>query len=789
MQQAFTYAFRLAVRGLVRSRGTTLVAMLTLGVGLAAAVTVLGFVDAGARALPVPRGNDIVSLELRDGRARRIPAPAPVDQWAPAADVLGAGAVQPVTGTLRHPRFVPRRAFGAAMHATVLPLLEVAPAVGRIPTEDPEDAETVVLGWELYQEFGGDAGVLGEQVTLDDVALTIIGVMPEGFGFPENHGFWTVLPRHETGEIVARLAPGTTREAAAAGLAARLDAFAAGTGLESGPHRVVARRWTTSRDGDGAETVVFAGLGILVLMLLLVCCANVGTLLLVRGTERSTVLAVQGALGASRSSMALQLFMESLLIAIGGGAAGIAGGFFLLRMAEMKLSSHWGYYWMTMEVRAPVLLSALALVLLSALLAGTVPALRASRVDLAGLLNQGRTGGDPRQRRLGRWFLGAQLALSSVGLVAAVFLAGEFAVASRLTERLPLDAVAVAHLTLPDGAYDDVGARADLQERLRAELGRIPGVRAVSISGAIPGGAGPVAVVRTPAGDADGPIRRVPVVPADARLPSMYGMRLVAGRPLSAGDLGADGGVLVTAALARTLYDGAAVGEPIHLRGIHEEGEWAEIVGVVDDWYPAASGAGEERAIVPLARAWRNELYVSLATAGDAATVLGGVRDAVRRVDERIPVEQLQTLRARMEWFGRMMKVIAGFGAFGGLGSALVAAIGLYGVMSYQVRVRRREIGIRMAVGAGRRRIVGEIVRETVRRVLPGLATGIAVAMVAVPLLASRDPDADIPAAIARAAELSAIAAALLLAIGVVAAVEPALRASRLDPQEVLRAD
>lgn len=783
--QAAKLAFRLALRGLSRSRAMTLVAVFTLGSGMTAAVTLLGVVDSGLRPLPVPDGGDVVAFTVRDARARLVQPDIPVADWAMIQGVFDVGAIRQTAATLHVEGFAARRARGAAMNTAVLRLLRVPPEIGRLPSAD--DHATVVVGAALYEQFGSDPSLLGARLDVDGVPHTVVGVMPEGFGFPENEAFWTVLPAGATGEVVARLAPGTSRAAVASAVAARLNAVAEAHGLPDAPYRVEAKRWTRSRDGGRDETVVFAGLSAMVIILLLVCCTNVATLLLVRATERSTMLAVQCALGATRQRVTLQLFIESALMAIAGGVLGVGGGFLLLRWMELKLASHWGYYWMTMEVRPPVLLGAFGLVVLAALLAGTMPAIRASRPNLAGLLASSSRGDtDPRQRRLGRWVVGGQVALSSLGIIAAIFLAAEFGSIGRTTARLPLDSVAIARVTLPDNAYADDASRTDLVDRLRSELTRIPGVSAVSVSDVVPGGPARMARLHLPADD-DAPPRRVLWVAADAGMHPLYRMRLVAGAALP--DDGRARVVLVTDGIADRYFAGRAVGQRIRLEGVHGDGEWAEIVGVVEDWFPDQRAVASERVIVPFAQAASASFFVSLATAGDPDVVVGGVRDAVRRVDGRLPVEELQTLRARMDWFLRMTRVIAGFGVFGGLGSALVAAVGLYGVMAFQVRTRRREIGIRMAMGAAAPRIVAEVLRESLARVAPGLIAGIGFALVSVPSLAGVIGVPIAATGMDRLLVVCLASAGILLLVGLAAGAEPAVRASRLDPQEVLRAD
>src|SRR5688572_25409406 len=274
MRQPLSWSLHLAVRSLTRARATALIAMLTLGIGLAAAVALLGVIDSGARSLPVPDGERVVELELRNARAERITPPAPVADWVRGDGIADAGAVQSYAATLTHERALAQRCYGAAMHASVLRLLRVQPALGRIPTDDAADESAIVIGWDVWQQMAGDRALLGTRMDVDGRPHTIAGVMPDGFGFPENHSFWTVLPAHESGEVVARIADGTDVSAAAAAVQMRAAAFLRQTGPTDGPPRVTAQRWTRSRD-NGGEELALAALGTLVLLLLLVCCANV----------------------------------------------------------------------------------------------------------------------------------------------------------------------------------------------------------------------------------------------------------------------------------------------------------------------------------------------------------------------------------------------------------------------------------------------------------------------------------------------------------------------------------
>jgi predicted permease len=532
---------------------------------------------------------------------------------------------------------------------------------------------------------------------------------------------------------------------------------------------------------------LFVGLAVLVALLLVVCAANVSTLLIVRGEERASLLAVHSALGATRLRVAGQLFAEAALIALGGGALGLAAGYGLLRWMQLSLSQHWGYYWMTMEVRPPVVLATFAVLLCTAVFAGTAPAVHAMRVDVARMLvSAGRGAHDPRRRRLGRWFVGAQVALSTIGLIVAAYLGWGVGRLERITERLPMDEVAVASIELPPDRYTNATARDALAAQLRAGLARISGVSAVAIGTALPGGHGGGASLVLPGDDpAAPPNRRTSWDAADGGLPATYGMRLVAGRMFTADDDANRAPVaLITSETARRYFRGNAVGERIRIDGVHDANTWVEIVGVIENWIPERDDATTGRVILPLAQVVPPRLTISV-RAQDPGAVLADMRRAVARIDRELPVDELTTLQARMDWFLRMWRVIAGAGLFGGLASALVAAVGLYGVISFQVRSRTREIGVRMAVGASAARIVRLFVTESVRRVLPGLVVGFALALFVVPAVSRFVSGGD---AAPDALLLASVLGGMLL-VGVIAALAPAWRAGRMEPQVVLRSE
>lgn len=795
------HALRMALRGLRRTPGVTLTGVLTLGVGLAAAVTLLGVWLGSMRPLPVPEGEEIVRFRVLDARSSPARPPAgTLAAWEGAPGLEGVGAWAPAGGVLVTGDGPALRVNAAAMTPRAFELLEVPAARGRLPSEGAGDGDAIVLGWKVWSDaLGGDPGVIGSTVRLDGRPRTVLAVMPAGFGFPLNHDAWTVLDPSTAGlpdgaSLLGRLADGVAPDEVAPALEAALASLPLREGA-AGPYRVRVGSWVGGR-GEGGEAWAFGALGALVGILLVVCAANVSTLLLVRALERIRVLAVHSALGATRAQVVLQLLLEALVVAAAGGAVGLALGYPVLGWIEAKLSPHWGYFWMRMDLQPGVVLGTLAAVVGAAVLAGTMPAVLALRTDLRSAMGSGPARGS-RTRRAGRWFVGAQVALSTVALVAAVVMTRGLLSSDRLVESLPVDRIALGSVT-PGPRYPDPASRLALARELREAVAALPGVRAVSVSGSIPGYGSTTSALVLPGGASGGasgaetegaaggaPGPRAQWVAVDGGAFDTWGLDLLGGRGLRDLDGPEAPPVVVVnrAFVQRWLGDGPVLGARVRIDGVHEDG-WATVVGVVADEIEERPGIRADRVYVPLAQADPPSLVVSARTSGDPARVVPALRQAVASVDPELPLDQARTLRDLLAWLLRMPRAMAAFGAVGGLAGVLVAAIGLYGVVAFRVRSSLREIGVRMALGAPATTVLGRVLTDTVTGVLPAIVVGLLVAAVVSPALVvfsfGYPPRGFLP---------FGLTAGLMLAVTGLAALRPALRASRLEPSRILRTE
>jgi predicted permease len=549
---------------------------------------------------------------------------------------------------------------------------------------------------------------------------------------------------------------------------------------------VAAREFAGGR-GESGELVALAGLSVLVGLLLLVAAANASTLLLVRATERAGVMALHAALGASRPQVALQLFGEAAWIALAGGLVGVTLGTATLGWVETHLSVHWGYYWMRMEVRPAVVAWSAGIVLLTAVLAGTAPAVRAMRTDLKGVLS-GRGAGNlgVRSSSLGRWFLGVQVALSTAGLVAATFLGAGVLRSRQVSEGLPLDEVVVARVQLDgrvaSGAGMPVGpSGVQLIQALGEELEGLG--ESATLSSGVPGFGGRSSGVEI-LGLNVGPGERASSMAVGPGFFETYGLEVLRGRPLLARDQSGAPPVAVVneSFVRRFLSQGDPLETQLHLQGVHREGEFARIVGVVQDHVQARPGLGGDVVYLALEQAPSSSAWISVRGGGSPGQIDRAVRERTRNVHPSLAVEDVRTLRDLMDYLARIPRTVGLFGLMGGLVGVAVAAVGLFGIVSYQVRARFPELGVRKAVGATSGRILEEVVADGVKRVLPGLFVGLVLGALMSPLL------------VAFLFGISPVNPAIyvgvavgMLAVGALAALGPALRAARLDPLVTLR--
>lgn len=773
-------ALRLAVRGLIRDPSTTVLGVVILAVGLALPAIFSSLLVGAVRPLPVPDGQAVVRVDVvqpRQGGRELGVLPRELDalQGTPGLEALGG--FRAAGATLADPVSGPVRVELASVSVEVLALLGVAPEVGRWP-EGPGE---ILLGRTAAErlEAGGGAGALGRGVRLDGVPHTVVGVMPEGFGFPFHEEAWTLLDPAAEGPVtlVGRLAANATEESAQAALDARWAAADDVRDDERSGGTVLVRGFTRGR-GEGGEAVAFLGLVLVALSLLLIACSNVANLLLARAARRVRALGIQSALGAGRGQVALQLMAEATLVAAAGGVAGLALAWVGVAGVQRVLAGeHFGYFWMRMAVDGPVVAFTAVLVMGTALVAGLLPVARILRLDIQQVLKEEGAGGLEGGGAWARRFVSAQLALSCGALVAAALASMSVGRSLDVAPGLPAEEVLVARAS-SDAA--EVGAP------LLQALAERPEVAAAAVARGIPGfreGYGRLEVE----GEEVARAEDRPVAVWNDVTPSYFQVLEIGlreGRLPTAADVGKGVGV-VSVSFARAWLEGRALGRRVRVRPGEEDGAWVRVVGVVDDVELLEGQLRQQaRLYVPADPGVLAGGHVLVRTRGTAAGQASFLRRVAAGVDPGFAFDDVRTLAGTYEYLVRAPRMLALLAAVGGLAGLLVAVVGLYGLLAFRVREQRRALGVRRALGADGRTVARTVLGWAARQLLPAVAVGLTLAWLASPILTAMLLGSD-----PRAPLTYLVVGVGFLLTGLAAALVPALRAASVDPARVLRGE
>jgi predicted permease len=702
-------------------------------------------------------------------------------------------------------------------------VLGVSPAIGRVFTtsEDRADTPYAVISYNYWQRrFGGRPDVLGKTLTLRKAALTIIGVAPPGF-IGETSGqqpdLWlpvrmqpSVLPGkdwlHDTPpekvmwlHVFGRLKPGVTPAQAEAQANAlfqgSLESFYGAVASEERRLQYLDQRlriWPGARGASATRnefshslTALLAAVGVL----LLIACANLANLLLARGAARKTEIALRISLGASRGRLIRQLVTESLALAALGGIAGLAVAYFLHGALVRMMAESDDRFHMSFTLDPLVLAFALAVTLAAALLFGILPAWQVTKNDAgAALKEQGRSAtGSLGRVRSGRFLVSLQLALSLPLLVGAGLLARTVYNLQRADLGFPAEHLLLVRVDLREAA-PDTARRDTLLGELLGQFQRIPGVRAASFSqlGVFSGG-NSSATIRvegyTPHGDND---RGSALDAVGPKYFSTLGVPIVLGREILESDhAGTPKICVINEAFAKRFFDRR---NPIGMRitSIDDDKRTAyQVVGVAKNAHTQGlRGDVEPRYFVSAGQppsSAKSPTFL-IRTGVETGPIMAAARDTIQRVDAALPIMHAASIEEQMAPLTAQDRTTAQLAVVFGCVALTLAAIGLYGVLSYGIARRKSEIAVRIALGARPGRVVAMILRETMDLVIAGLALGAGLAYAASRLIHSRlygvAPEDPLTLA---------LATTLLLLVALCAAYLPAQRASRLDPMAALR--
>jgi putative ABC transport system permease protein len=777
----------------------TAAVVITMALGIGVTSSMFTVVNAVLlRPLPYAEPERVVMLFERDpqGSIAQVSLPA-FDDWQAALTTvtplaLFGSQTANLTGAGE-----PDRLRAGFVSATFLEVLGVAPLLGRdfAAGEDRPGASGAILTYGTWaRRFGADPRILGRSLTLNNQPFDVIGVLPRGFEFPFDEievllplaaSPGAPRPARDQRALFAfgRLATSATREAAAAELKHVAEQAATA-------HPSTNAGWSADLVPFQSVTVRLVRQPLVLLMgavslVLLIACANVANLMLVRGAGRGREMAVRAAMGAGRGRLIRQLVTESVLLALAGGALGLLiGGAMtegVLALAPPLPRAD------TIGPDRAVVVFTTVLSLCTGVLFGIVPAVRGSRVDPAAALQHGVRTTESGRGRLRQALIVAELALSLVLLVGAGLLGRSLVQMIRSDPGFDARHVLTMEYRLPRNKYPDARAQWAVHQRIVGSIGAVPGVDVAALASAVPFSGNGARLTIWRAEDAAPDPQLAPtatVLSTTADYFTAMGIPLVGGRTCGDQD-GPDAPlvVLVNRVVADRMWPGSdPIGRRLNAEGIPAP---AVVIGVTGDTLHASYRGGKGPQVYAcLAQTAGLFATVVARTTGDPMASARAVQKAVWTVDPDQPVWKIRSLESLVASGVQRERLVTTLMAAAALLALLLAAVGIYSVVSQSVAQRTREVGVRIALGASRRTILGLILRETGTLVAVGLGLGLVGALAAARLIASqlenvgpRDP------------WTLAATSILLAATAVAAAVLPARRAASVDPVANLRAE
>ena len=799
--QDIGYAFR----QFVRRPGFAAVAVVSLALGIGGNSLIYGLVDGYViNPFPYPDAERLVAVGVSfpklSTETRYVEILSPAEYFdIRASRSFSAAAAFDLGNRNVSGGDIPERVFTALLVDDLFPVIGMPAQVGRGFSRDelaPGGPRVAIISNRLWHSrFGADPNILNRTIRIGGEATAIVGVMPPGLLLIGTDlwlpwgGDAAKMPRNTRQfTILARLAPGATlREANAelGTLAGRIDQNYRASFKEYEGWRLTASPWANAllQDLRPAAFLLLGAVG----LVLLIACANLTNLFLARSTTRQRELAVRLALGAGRGRIARTLLTESVLLALAGAAVGVTLAYAGLRGAAALIPAQMQTLDLHATVNTRVLLWSLGLALATGIVVGLVPAVHATRMDPHEALKaDGRSGASRSGSRLRTALVVAEIALSVVLLIGAGLLMRTFSNIQNVDAGFDARGVLTMRMTLPRERYRGEEPNAFF-DRLIERLSALPNVRAVSAASQFP----PNATFQTeftldrPPVETAGISTAIITVATPGHFEALR-VPMRSGRTFSAMDnLTAPPVAIVNQAFVdRHLAGRDPIGQRLALGDPQRERAWTTIVGVVADFRQGGSAQPVRPSIfMPMRQqtAW-NQLFVLVRGDGEPASLLPSVREAVRSLDPEQPIYAVQTLQDAVAQSSFQQRIAAMLlSAFAAV-ALVLAAVGIFGVLSYTVSARTQEIGIRLAVGAEPRDVRWLIVGQVLRMVVIGLVIGTGV------LLAAGRAMAGLLFGVTAADPVTIGAVAGILgAVAVIAAWVPAARASRVDPIQALR--
>jgi predicted permease len=794
---------RSGIRMLIKYPMLSSVAILTLGLGIGLSTTVFCVVNGGLfKGLPFPDADRIVAVVSTNPSQNQPRQPISVHDLAvwqtrqTSFDKFGPYSFAAMNLSNEEGR--PERFSGGQLTVQAFEALGVQAVLGRGFREGDDKAgapPVVLLSHELWRDrYGSSPAIVGQAIKANGVQREVIGVMPEGFAFPIREALWVPLavdpvaqPRGQGPSylVIARLKPGVTigqAQAQARTIATQLETEFPATNRGVGATVMPYAKTILGPEIYGLlYTMLGAGIGVL-----LIACVNVSNLLVARASLRRREVAVRMALGAARNRIVRQHLTEVLVLATAGAVIGVGLSIFGMRWFTQALSINPPPFWIRFDLDYRVMGFVLGLIVLASLFAGAVPALHAVRVQAGSALKDDSR--SSTSARLGKFSSGlviAELAVSCGLLIAAGLMIKSVVQLKTVAMPFAIENILTARVDLPRSNYADSAASIRFFEQLLPRLQAVPGVEAATLSDGLPAagnGSIPVQIEgKAYAQDSDYPLAREGIVTPGYF--ETFETKIRSGREFTTSDTATGQAVaIVNESFARTHYPGV---DPVghQMKRIRPGGKepWLTIVGVVPDLLMEGIGNNNASAVgyyIPIAQSdVANGVRIAVRTRGEPSAMTPLVRSAVTSLDPDLAIYEISTLRRvidRQTWFYRVFGTF--FMAFG-VCALLLAAAGLYGVMSFAVTQRTREMGVRSALGAQGAQLLFLVMRKSVIQLAIGLFLGLGLALLASgalqPVLYHVNP---------RDAAVFAAVVASLAVVSLVASFLPARRVTRIDP-------
>jgi predicted permease len=797
---------RYGARILVNKPGFTLIAVLTLALGIGANTAIFSVVNSVVlRPLPYPNAERLMTI-WEDHRARNGPidewtSPPGFEDWRDQARSFDHVVALQGWGPTLTGQGDPEQLVGAVVSHDTFTMLGVTPAVGRTfrPEEDRRGIDgVVIISHRLWrQRFGADPALVGKRISLNGVSSEVIGIMPAGFKFPiiADADIWRPIqsalnPRCQRGcitiRVMARLKPDATEAQARAELnaiAARIEQQFPDTNSKVGATLVPLHEFLV-----GPVKTQMLVLLVAVAFVLLIACANVANLLLARSAGRAPEIAIRASLGAGQWRLARQLLSESLLLALIGGAVGLVLSYGLVDLL-VSFSPQGTPRLDEIGIDRRVLGYTLAVTMLTGLLFGMAPVWQLFKTDLNCSLRDGAKGlqGGRSGRRALSALVVAETTLALMLLIGAGLLVKSFIRLQRVDPGFNPRNVLTAVVTLPPAAYPERNQIAPFYDRLLERVRTLPGAQSAAVISTLPlsgsnADAGFVIEGR-PAPNPD----QQPVAWVSSVSPDYFrtmGMRLIAGRQFNERDNeNSPKVVIISEATARRHFPNE---DPIGKRiGNGRPDGWREIIGVTADVkHFGLSQDARVSMFFPHRQQPSRGMFVVTRTAADPLSLSSALRGAVAAIDKNLAVSNIITMEEiTAQSIGQERFTLLLLGVFSML-ALLLATAGIYGVMSYAVAQRTHEIGIRMALGAQARDVLKLVITQGMALVLAGVGIGLASA-----LALTRFIRGLLFGVSATDAVTFALVPFLLAAVALLACYLPARRAAKVDPMVALRCD